>query len=163
MNRKKLDDVLVLVNQKINTCGLECLEVEWESRERILRLYVSRTGETTKLSDCIEVNNLLGECAELDDAIDGSYNLEVSSPGLNRPLRLAKSYKEAIDETIRINIRVGGFNKVVTGRLIEAADSTIILETKEGHQTISLASVTKARVVYDHTAPKGLVGNVKNQ
>ena len=150
MNRKKLDDVLVLVNQKINVDGFDCLEVEWEARDRILRLYIGKAGDTIKLSDCVAVNNLLKECVGLDDAIEGSYNLEVSSPGLNRPLRLIKSYRDAVGEIVKLNLREGGLKKAIVGRLVDVTESEIVLETKEGRRAVSFDSVFKAQVVHDH-------------
>ena len=149
MNRKKLDDILMLVNRLIVSHGYDCLEADWAVKDRTLRLYIGKSNDAIKLSDCVEVNNILKDCVELDDSINGPYSLEVSSPGLDRPLRLVKHYEEAVGEMVRVNMKEGGQKKAIVGRLVDVQPLEITLETKEGRKAISLEVVLRARVVHD--------------
>lgn len=72
--------------------GVELVELalRGSSRKRVLRLDIDRTGPAgVNLDDCANVSEAMGEALEHDDAIPGSYLLEVSSPGVDRPIRTA--------------------------------------------------------------------------
>jgi ribosome maturation factor RimP len=149
MNRKRLDAILELVNSKIREIGYECIEVEWVEKERALRIYIDK-NEGIFLNDCVAVNNILKDFSELDDSISGSYHLEVSSPGVNRPLRFVHHFQKAIGETVRLRVNSGGLKRVYTGKLVDVMqEGEVVLEWEGTRQVFPLEQLLKANVIFN--------------
>lgn len=94
--------------------------------------------------------------AELDaaDPLPGSYTLEVSSPGLERPLRTVEHYRGAVGEQVRLKLRAGvDGDRRVEGELVSASDSDVTVRTDEGDRTVSVADVERARTHVEWAPP----------
>ncbi len=87
----------------LSSLGLELVDIEYkrEGRAMVLRLFIDREGGIT-LEDCATVSRELAEILEVEDFISAQYTLEVSSPGLNRPLKKAADYERYRGRLIRI-------------------------------------------------------------
>jgi len=135
----------------IEANGYELVEVEFvmEKGNWILRLYVDREGGIT-LQDCVNLSGEISHILDVEDYVDRTYNLEVSSPGLNRPLRREKDFKKYVGEQIKVIMKepVGG-RKNFKGILKDIRNSEIILETGEQVFTLALSNVKKANVIFD--------------
>lgn len=86
--------------------GLELVDVEFR-RERagwVLRIYIDRRGGGVTLGDCVKVSRELGELLDVEDFIPYSYNLEVSSPGINRPLRKKEDFERFRGEWVKVKL-----------------------------------------------------------
>ena len=158
-DRQSLDNLIALIDRVINVSGYECLDAEWVPGERILRLYVDRmekdaSGKGIDLDGCAAVNALLVDFQELDDLIPGAYTLEVSSPGIERPLRRKSHFEQHIGETVQVRLSPGGEQpkrkRQVKGRLVAVtSDDQLTLETEGGALSFPLEQVQKASLVYD--------------
>lgn len=86
--------------------GLELVDVEFTSEHgrRVLRIYIDKPGGVT-VDDCERVSKELGTILDVDDPIPQSYNLEVSSPGLDRPLKTEKDFTRFTGKRARIKTR----------------------------------------------------------
>ena len=86
--------------------GLEIVDVEFrrENRGLVLRFYLDRTGGTggVSLDDLTRVSRQLGDLLDVHDAVPGSYNLEVSSPGINRRLRRPEHFRRYVGKRVRV-------------------------------------------------------------
>jgi len=129
--------------------GLELVELEFQ-RERggwILRLYIDREGGVS-LDDCEVVSRQLGDLLDVEDLIDHPYSLEVSSPGLDRPLSKETDLHRFAGRTVRITTYqpVEGLRKFV-GRLLSYRDGQVILQGDDGSVVeIPYTTVAKARL-----------------
>ena len=109
--------------------GLELVEVEYkrEGHGMVLRLYIDRPGGVT-LDDCSEVSRELSALLDVEDVIPGRYTLEVSSPGLNRPLTKEADYLRSIGRLVKIRTRLltpddrGNPRKTFLGELLGYED-----------------------------------------
>ncbi len=83
--------------------GLELAEVEYkqEGARMVLRLFIDREGGVT-LDDCAAVSRELAEILDVEDFIQSRYTLEVSSPGLNRPLKKPSDYERFTGRLVKI-------------------------------------------------------------
>lgn len=129
--------------------GLELVEVEYrkEGGEWLLRVTIDKPGGVD-IDDCSLVSQLLGEKLDEMDPIPQQYRLEVSSPGLDRPLRTERDFQRFIGATVIIHTfaPVNG-KKVFTGRLSDSHDGYIRLESSEGDIVeIPMAGVAKANL-----------------
>ena len=90
MNRLQRNEILEIVDSVIHPMGYTCLEVEWVRLRKILRVYIdSENG--VDMDDCLEVTRSLNEVESIDEKVPGLYRLEISSPGVDRPLRLLRT------------------------------------------------------------------------
>ncbi len=150
MNRQNLNEIMELVAPIVGGLGYECLDVEWVGDERTLRVYINQTNGIT-LDDCLVVNKPLADNEALDNLINGPYQLEISSPGIEKPLRLSAHFKEALGQTVRVKLvddaveRRRGVGKIVN----VSDDDCVTLETGEGIWTFPLTQLESARLVYD--------------
>lgn len=134
--------------------GLELAEVEYrqEGRQMVLRLYIERDGGVT-LDDCAAVSRELAEILEVEDFIQGNYNLEVSSPGLNRPLKKPSDYERFTGKLVKIRTfellpdDSGNMRKTFTGELLGLGGGIVRLKLTEGQTAcIPLGKVAKANL-----------------
>jgi ribosome maturation factor RimP len=129
--------------------GLTLVDVEFrrESRGWILRLYMDRPGGVT-LDDCQRVSEELGDHLDVADAIDWPYHLEVSSPGLDRPLTRDADFVDYAGKAARITTHepIEG-QRNFRGRLAGLADGAVLLDLADGRQArIPRGLIAKARL-----------------
>ena len=94
----------------------------------------------------------LNEREEVDELVKGAYNLEVSSPGVERPVRLASDFKALVGETIEVRVRdvIDGKRKAVGElTLIENSDDNFGIIDNGETWVFALSNLLKAHVVYD--------------
>jgi ribosome maturation factor RimP len=140
-----------LLSPIIEANGFELVEVEFvmERGHWILRLYVDREGGVN-LDDCVQLSEEIGHILDVEDYVDRSYNLEVSSPGLNRPLRKEKDFQAHVGKRVKIVMKepVEG-RRNFKGILKGISDGQISLEADGEVFTLALSGVKKANVIFD--------------
>lgn len=129
--------------------GLELVDVEFrrESHGWILRLYLDRSGGVT-LEDCQRVSEELGDHLDVEDLIGHPYHLEVSSPGLDRPLTRDTDFVTFAGKAARLSTRepVEG-QRNFRGRLAGLAGDAVLLDLPDGRRvTIPRGLILKARL-----------------
>jgi ribosome maturation factor RimP len=128
--------------------GMELVEVEYrrEARGWVLRLTIDKEGGVT-LDDCSRVSQQVGRELDVDDFISAPYTLEVSSPGLTRPLRSEKDFIKNCNRLIKLRT-VDPINsrQQFKGRLLRVSNNQIELEMEEGIVQIPLAKIVKANL-----------------
>ncbi|MEA3240339.1 MAG: ribosome maturation factor RimP [Pseudomonadota bacterium] len=138
--------------------GFELVDMEYlASDDRgILRLYIDRPAGGVILDDCVIVSRQLGALLDVEDIIPFRYALEVSSPGLNRPLKRPKDFLAHCGKKIKIKTRmpVDGRRRF-SGVLQEysEADGSIVLDTDTGCYTLDVANFAKCNLVYEFPEP----------
>src|SRR5215470_1905475 len=128
----------------IDDHGLELVDLDWRAlRPRgVLRLYVDKPGGVG-VADCERLSRELGDVLDAAAVIDGGYDLEVSSPGLDRQLKKDREYRWAVGKQVRCWLAGGA---EFHGRLIEATPERLVLEQKGQRTELGRAQVTKARL-----------------
>jgi ribosome maturation factor RimP len=84
--------------------GKELLEVEFV-RERegwVLRLFIDKPGGKVGLEDCTQVSHAVDTALDVEDVVPHEYHLEVSSPGVNRPLKKPEHYKRVLGQKVKV-------------------------------------------------------------
>lgn len=148
----KPDDTAARINELILPV-LQAQEVELVDTEFFkagkrytLRLYLDKPGGIT-LDDCAAISRLLAEIIDVHEVIDHAYILEVSSPGLTRPLKKMADFQRFTGRLVRITVRGGtGKRSLYRGELLGLAGESVAI--KESSQTyyIPLADIVKARL-----------------
>jgi len=148
MSTEIRDRIKTLINPILLNQGMELVEIEYrrEARGVVLRLYIDKEGGVT-LEDCTRVSQEVGRILDVEDLITVPYALEVSSPGLTRPLKSEKDFKKVQDRLIKVRT----FEPVMDrrefkGKLTAVSDREIeILIDGEVFQ-IPLSSIAKAHL-----------------
>lgn len=145
------DQVFNIANPVIEDIGFELVDVEYLSMNGrwILRLYIDREGGIT-IDDCVSISRELGDLLDVKDIINHEYVLEVSSPGLNRPLKREKDFVKFIGKKIKCKMKdpLEG-QKNFSGRLKDFKEGTIFLETENGLFELSFLDIEKANLIYE--------------
>lgn len=118
--------------------GFELVDVEYvkEAGNWYLRAYIDKPGGIT-VDDCEVVNRELGDLLDRDDFIDDSYILEVSSPGLGRPLKKECDFIRSKGEEVEIRTyRMVDRQKEFRGVLKAWDKDTVTIETEDGQEQI---------------------------
>lgn len=126
--------------------GYELVDVEQSAPGKLLRVFVDKKEGAITLDDCVAISNHLGQLLAVEN-ID-YYRLEVSSPGLDRPLKKRADFIRFTGETIRIKLRIAWQGqKNFVGLLKEVQDDTLTLEADGKTLQIELRNLDKARLV----------------
>ena len=130
------------VNELVKECGVELYDTEIanENGRAIYRIYITKNGGVS-LDDCEKVSRLLSPIFDVEPPISGDYNLEVSSPGLERKLSEARHFKASLGELVKAQTAEAKF----AGRLVKADDESIALENDEGVFEIKIGDIKKAK------------------
>jgi ribosome maturation factor RimP len=143
-----VERVKVLVEPVLDELGIEFVEVVYTSErgKRVLRIFIDKPGGVT-LDDCRRVSRELGTILDVEDIIQQSYSLEVSSPGLDRPLKKEKDFSNALGK--KVNIRT---KEALEGRRNFKAtidcvrEGKVIITDSEGRNwEIDMENIEKAR------------------
>lgn len=149
--------VAELAEGLLASIGLELVELEYkrEGHDMVLRLYVDKEGGVT-LDDCAAVSRELSEILDVEDFIRDRYTLEVSSPGLNRPLKKATDYERYRGRLVKVRTYellpddAGNQRKTFLGELLGLEEGRVRLQLKEGQTaSIPLEKVAKANLEFE--------------
>jgi len=140
--------------------GFDLVEVEWQREGGcwVLRLYVDKVGGIG-IDDCQAASRLVETILDVEDFIEPAYSLEVSSPGIERPLRKPEDFKRFAGQ--RAKVRAFGplqsapgqaARKQWTGTLRGFADGAVEIEVDGAVHRIPVDRVAKAHLEYDFEA-----------
>ena len=134
-----------LLERTVPALGYELVDVEWSPRSRLLRVFIDKP-EGVDVEDCARVSHHLTRLFAVED-IDFD-RLEVSSPGLDRPLTKLADYARFAGEEAELRLRapVDGKRKV-KGLLRGVEGETVKVETAAGVETVPFADIGRARLV----------------
>jgi len=142
-------NVTELIKPIIYEMGFELIDVEFltERGRWILRIYLDKFGGIT-LDDCANVSREIGDLIDIKDIIQREYVLEVSSPGLNRPLKNEKAFLWAIGKKVKVSLNTPVDSRTnFVGYLREFQKGILRIETESGFFSLPFADIKKARLV----------------
>jgi ribosome maturation factor RimP len=148
---RKIEELIAPI---IKAMGYELwgIELHQGGRYTLLRVYIDVSlGDRRKyvnVDDCGRVSNQIGALFDVENPISGSYNLEVSSPGLDRPLFRMEHYQRYIDSLICIRLQQpkNGQRKF-TGKIHAVFDDKLELMVDDEIVTFELVNINKANLV----------------
>jgi len=146
------DDLELVLDPVVSTAGLDLEGVELASagRRRVIRVYVDRDGGVD-LDTVAEISQAVSGALDRSDLLGNTpYVLEVSSPGVDRPLTLPRHWRRSIGRLVQVSL-VGGDAR--TGRVLAADESAITLEVAGTARRIAFAEVAAGRVQVEFSRP----------
>jgi ribosome maturation factor RimP len=140
-----------LIEPILHEMDFELVDVDYlsEHGKWVLRIYIDRAGGVT-IDDCARISGELGDLIDIKDIVRHEYVLEVSSPGLNRPLKNEADFARVIGKKVKVKMRmpVNG-RRNFSGYLKDVRDHIIYIEDEEGLITLSWPEIDKANLVYE--------------
>ncbi len=154
MNLKKLEeDLIALIEPVVTAEEMELWELTFrrEAGGWILRVLIEKEGGVTH-EDCEIISRQLGDLLDVEDLIDRPYNLEVSSPGMDRPLKKDSHFQRFAGHEAKITTKISlNGQRHFKGKILAVKDGCIILEDRtRGAAEIPLAEVEKANLIPDY-------------
>lgn len=151
--------------------GVELVEVAWSSERggRVLRVIIDHPledvpadaepsgpaapapTEAVSLEDCVRVSRDLSAALDGDEIIDHAYNLEVSSPGLDRPLRSERDFRRQRGRLAKVKLHepAPDGQRVLRGTILEADAAGLRMEVDGNLHRVPFDNITEARLVFE--------------
>ncbi len=149
MDRQKLEaQVEEIVRPVIKSIGYNIVDVEYVNEGGwILRLFVERPDGTVTIDDCSKISRSVEGVLDVEDLVKGRYLLEVSSPGINRPLKKLADFERFKGELARIktNEPIDGRGNYF-GKLVGVADLDVLINVDGTEYKVPLDKIAKARL-----------------
>lgn len=151
MLEKQLQNIIA---RTVEGMSYEFVGAEWanESNRSILRVYIDQPNGVT-LDDCVSVTHQLNGALDVEDLTDYHYHLEVSSPGVNRPLFTIKQFRDFLQYWVKIKLSepISG-RKKLKGMLQQVTDDEIVVVVDNEQWLVPYASIKRANIIYNWTA-----------
>ena len=147
--RAKVKEIIEPVIKGLGV-ALEDMELRKMGRRVFLRVIIDKEGGVV-IDDCEQVSREIEAQLDVEDPIPYPYTLEVSSPGLDRPLKTPGDFKRFCGKTARIVTSAPVENQTFfIGEIIEAGDTDVtLLLSKDKKINIQYKDIVRARLVYD--------------
>ena len=143
--------VTQLIEPVLAELGLELVEVQFR-REKVgwvLRLIIHRRQGVT-IDDCTRVSREVSNLLDVEDLIDQPYHLEVSSPGLDRPLKTARDFSRHQGEKVKVVSRAPVEEQQgITGLIESVNENEVIVAAGQDKIAVPLDQIVKAKLVIE--------------
>jgi len=140
-----------VVREVLKEAGLELVECEFVREEGgwILRVYIDKEGGVI-VDDCTKASHMISGILDVEDIVPSRYSLEVSSPGLNRPLKKPADFERYKGQKIRLKTTEplngrGNFHGVLMG----LKDSDVLVNVDGLEYAVPMDKISKARLIYE--------------
>ncbi len=102
--------------------------------------------EPLSIETLARVSREVGFLLDVEEVIDGKYRLNVSSPGLDRPLTLPRQYKKHVGRTLRVRFRDGENERTVKGKVLETDEDAVVIAVGKEELRIPFTEMIRAKV-----------------
>ena len=151
-----VDKVRAVADRVASASGLEVFDVQYkrEGHGWVVRVLIDRPGpaataeESVSIEDCTNVSRELSAILDVEDFIPAAYTLEVSSPGLDRPLRHADDYRRFAGRLAKVVTRepVDG-QTFIRGRISGVEDDSVTVDGEDGRaHRVPIGAITRANL-----------------
>ena len=148
VSQEIMDRVKAVADSILTSEDMELVEVDYrrEPVGWVLRLTIDKKGGVT-LDDCTRISQEMGRSLDIEDLISNPYHLEISSPGLDRPLKNERDFIRFSERSIRVKtIDPIGKQKSFKGKLRKCLEGRIEMETDMGIVEIPLSNIARANL-----------------
>ncbi len=126
-----------LIEPAIAVLGYELVGTEYlpQGKHSLLRIYID-TPDGITVEDCERVSHQVSGLLDVEDSIQGQYTLEVSSPGLDRPLFKIEHFDRFIGQQIKVRLKLPlSGQRNFTGKLLGTCDGAVLMQVEMGEKS----------------------------
>jgi ribosome maturation factor RimP len=143
-----LEEITPVVERKLEAMGLELYDLKYHraGRHSVLRVYIDKADGVT-VGDCERASRELSVLLDVEEFSQAPYTLEVSSPGVDRPLRYERDFRRAVGREVTVELFEPRLEKKrLEGRVLSCEDGMVVLETQRGEVPVRLENVKSGKV-----------------
>lgn len=145
----KLEQLQALLAPMVVALGYECWGIEFisQGRHSVLRIYIDKEGGIL-VEDCEIVSRQVSSILDVEDPISSEYTLEVSSPGMDRPLFTLEQFASHVGQQVKIKLRTpfeGRRN--FQGLLRGVEEQDVVVQVDEHEFLLPIDSIDKANII----------------
>jgi ribosome maturation factor RimP len=151
----KAEEIRDMLAPTVAALGFELLGVEYapSTGNSLVRLYIEVPDRPVGIEDCEAVSREVSALLDVEDPIPGEYNLEVSSPGIDRPLFGAAQFARFVGEQAKLSLRIPQEGRRrLQGRIARVEGNTVVIAEEKAEYAVAEANIEKARLVPDFVA-----------
>jgi ribosome maturation factor RimP len=151
------DRLIELLEPVIEGLGYECVGIEFNPhlRHGLLRIYIDSPAGIV-LDDCTKVSHQISGVLDVENPLPGDYRLEISSPGMDRPLFKPEQFQRFIGKTVKVQLYVPiDRRKRITGIIQGVERESVRLAEGEYSHLVPFTAISKARLVPEYLLEKG--------
>jgi ribosome maturation factor RimP len=144
-------EVEAMIRPVVEAAGLELVDVNFvrEQGRHVLRVTIDRDGGID-LDTIADASGRISRRLDLEGFQPGPYTLEVSSPGVERPLKQPKDFARRVGERVRVKLASPSQGaRTVVGSIVAAEDDAVRIATEGGERRVPYAEITSARTVFE--------------
>ncbi len=151
--------VRILLEDLVRDEGYELVAVVLTTSHgrRTLRLHIDQPGGVS-VGDCTRISRLLNPVLDVEEPITGSYDLEVSSPGMDRPVQQRADFARFEGYSIKLRLEPGAGPRRLTGVLRGLEGDDLLIERTDHVRRINLEAIERANLVLDLDEYRALSG-----
>ncbi|MFV0321651.1 MAG: ribosome maturation factor RimP [Alphaproteobacteria bacterium] len=142
--------IQALIEPALNESGIEVVRVMiMGDRNKVLQIMLDKADESPiTIDECADASKVISALLDVEDPIDGHYTLEVSSPGIDRPLTRLKDFERFAGNKIKIELKTKiDDRRRFQGDLKDVQDNLILIEVENEILTIAFEDILKSKLV----------------
>ncbi|MFK8029448.1 MAG: ribosome maturation factor RimP [Gammaproteobacteria bacterium] len=146
---RKAQQLIDLLEPTVESLGYQLIDLEYNasSKHGLLRLYIGHPDGIT-VDDCQKVSHQVSGILDVEDPIKSEYDLEVSSPGVDRILRTTAHYEEFMGSEVNIRLKRPEQNRrKLTGVIMAVSDKELSVEVEGETMVLNRENIDKTRLV----------------
>lgn len=142
------ENIILISNEIAEKLGFFVVEISFrgDQRKRIIEVFID--GEKNVSADnLVEISREINSVIEIQNLIKESYRLDVSTPGVDRPLKYIKQFPKHINRNFEITYNTGNEIKTITGKLLSIESDELTFLSGKNQIIIEFKNITKAKVL----------------
>lgn len=142
------ENIILISNEIAEKLGFFIVEISFrgDQRKRIIEVFID--GEKNVSADNLaEISREINSVIEIQNLIKESYRLDVSTPGVDRPLKYSKQFPKHINRNFEITYNTGNEIKTITGKLLSIESDELTFLSGKNQIIIEFKNITKAKVL----------------
>lgn len=144
LNKKEILNQVKKITEDLGYLFIE-MNFRGDSRNHILEIYIDNEN-SVNVEDCAKVSRAIGEMIEIESLIESRYRLNVSSPGIDRPMKYIQQFKKNIGRSFELVLE-DEKDKKYKGKLTSIEDDNLIFEIENKIKEINMSNIKSAKVI----------------
>ena len=147
MNNSRKEEIREIIQNEMSGMDFELVDIEMNiaANSSYLKIFVDKSGGVT-ISECAKINNSISDLIFRKDLFPQNYKLEVSSPGLDRPLKSKKDFQRNISRNILLEYGEMSDLKRIEGKIISVDEELVISISKNKTFSIPFNLINKGKI-----------------
>jgi len=143
LNKKEILEKIKKMTEDLGYLFID-MDFRGDSRNHILEVYIDNESGVT-VDDCKKVSKSIGDMIEENSLIEPRYRLDISSPGIDRPLKYIQQYKRNIGRSFELKLEEN--NSKIEGKLLEVNNDDLKFQIKKEEKVINIKNIKSAKVL----------------